>query len=256
MSDLEARPLAVPDLSLAPDPWRELRKATPARVGLGRSDGAMPLREVLDFQFAHAQARDAVHAVLDVAALQAALAPRPTLVVRSLATDRAAYLKRPDLGRKLDGAHELVAGAWDVVVVIADGLSATAVAHHAAPLLDALAAQLEGLALAPIVVATQARVALGDPIGEALGARLCVVLIGERPGLSTADSLGAYITLNPRPGRRDSERNCVSNIHRRGGLAYLDAAREIGWLVRAALRLGATGVALKPATDPALGRDR
>ena len=233
----------------AVDPWRELRAATPARVGLGRSGDTMPLRPVLDFQLAHAQARDAVHAALDVDALRATLEPRETRVVRSLAPDRATYLKRPDLGRKLDADHDLArdAGPADCLFVLADGLSATATARHAVPLLEATLPLLDGLSLAPFVVATQARVALGDEIGAALGARLCVILIGERPGLSVADSLGAYVTFAPRPGRRDSERNCISNIHGRGGLSYTAAARKLAWLIRAALQLGATGVTLKDA---------
>lgn len=233
----------------ASDPWRELRRATPARVGLGRSGDTMPLRPVLDFQLAHAQARDAVHAALDVAALRAALAPRDTLVARSLAPDRATYLKRPDLGRRLDETDppRPPSGGCDCVLVVADGLSATAVARHAPPLIDALLPLLDGLTLAPIVVATQARVALGDAIGAALSARLCAMLIGERPGLSVADSLGVYVTFAPRPGRRDSERNCISNIHANGGLGTPAAAKKLAWLIRAALQLGATGVTLKDA---------
>ena len=233
------------------DPWRELRQATPARVGLGRSGDTMPLGPVLAFQLAHAQARDAVHAVLDVKALAAALAPRDVLVAKSQAPDRTAYLKRPDLGRALDAqdaaALETARADCDCVFVVADGLSATATAAHAAKLIKATLPLLDGLALGPIVIATQARVALGDAIGQALGARLTIVLIGERPGLSVADSLGAYVTFDPKSGRRDSERNCISNIHANGGLSYALAARKLAWLVRAALKLGATGVTLKDA---------
>ena len=209
----------------------------------------MPLGPVLAFQLAHAQARDAVHAALDVAALREALSPHATLAARSQAPDRAIYLKRPDLGRALD-PHDrtaLAAPPCDCAFIVADGLSATATAAHAVPLIAACLPLLEGLTIGPIVVATQARVALGDAIGEALGARLCVVLIGERPGLSAADSLGAYVTFAPRPGRRDSERNCISNIHDHGGLSYPLAARKLAWLIRAALKLGATGVMLKDA---------
>ena len=246
------------------DPWTELREATPARVGLGRSGDTMPLGPVLAFQLAHAQARDAVHAALDVAALEQALtqtlAPHATHAVKSLAPDRATYLKRPDLGRALDSrdraALEAAAQApglspCDCVFVIADGLSATAVVAHAPALLAACLPLLEGLAVGPLVIATQARVALGDAVGDALGARLCVVLIGERPGLSVADSLGAYVTFAPRPGRRDSERNCISNIHDKGGLSSTLAARKLAWLIRAALERGATGVALKDSESAA-----
>ena len=262
MADIPAKP----DRAM-PDAWRELRAATPARIGLGRSGDTMPLRAVLDFQLAHAQARDAVHATLDVAALQRALAPRPTRVVTSLAPDRLTYLKRPDLGRRLDAddgiALQAEAAPCDCVFVLADGLSATATAAHAVPLLEATLPLLDGLAIAPIILATQARVALGDAIGAALGAHICVMLIGERPGLSVADSLGAYITFAPKPGRRDSERNCISNIHARGGLSIPLAARKLAYLVRAALQLGATGVTLKDAEealatpgDPATWSDR
>ena len=233
------------------DPWRELRQATPARVGLGRSGDTMPLGPVLAFQLAHAQARDAVHAALDVEALATALAPRDVLAVKSQAPDRAAYLKRPDLGRALDAddsaSLQAARADCDCVFVVADGLSATATEAHAAKLIEATLPLLEGLSIGPIVIATQARVALGDAIGAALGARFIVVLIGERPGLSVADSLGAYVTFAPRPGRRDSERNCISNIHANGGLSYDLAARKLAWLVRAALKLGATGVTLKDA---------
>ena len=233
----------------ATDPWRELRKATPARVGLGRSGDTMPLGPVLAFQLAHAQARDAVHAALDIDPIVAALAPRDVLVVKSQAPDRAAYLKRPDLGRALDfddtATLEAARAPCDCLFVVADGLSATATAAHAVEVIEATVPLLRGLSVGPIVVAQQARVALGDPVGEALGAKLTIVLIGERPGLSVADSLGAYVTFGPRVGRRDSERNCISNIHANGGLSYALAASKLAWLVRAALQLGATGVALK-----------
>jgi len=231
----------------AGDRWAALRAATSARIGLGRRGDAMPLAAVLDFQLAHAQARDAVHAALDTAALAEALGPHPVLQVRSAAPDRATYLRRPDLGRILDPDTPLdaPAGPVDLVFVVGDGLSATAVQAQAAPLVHACLARLDGVSVAPIVVARQARVALGDPIGERLGARLCAVLIGERPGLSVADSLGVYLTHGPRPGRRDSERNCISNIHGHGGLSTERAADTLAWLVREALRRGVTGVALK-----------
>jgi len=230
----------------ATDPWARLRAATAARIGLGRSGDAMPLGAVLDFQLDHARARDAVHAALDTAAVAAALAPHPVVQVRSAAPDRATYLRRPDLGRVLaDGTTlEAIPGGVDLVFVVGDGLSAGAVQAQAAPLIRACLARLDGVSVAPIVVATQARVALGDPIGAAFGARLGAVVLGERPGLSVADSLGIYLTHDPRPGRRDAERNCISNIHARG-LSLARAADTLAWLVREALRRGVTGVTLK-----------
>lgn len=253
--DRAPRAPVVPPVEAAggPDPWSALRAATSARVGLGRSGDAAPLRAVLDFQQAHAAARDAVHAPLDVDALEAALRPYPVVRVRSAAPDRAAYLRRPDLGRVLnsDPHPALHPGETrpDLVLVVADGLSATAVQAHAPAVVHACMARLRDWNVAPVVVATQARVALGDDVGERMGARLCAVLIGERPGLSVADSLGIYLTFEPRRGRRDSERNCISNIHARGGLAYDLAADKLAWLLREALRRGITGVGLKDEAD-------
>lgn len=241
-------------------PLARLRRFTPARIGLGRAGPALPTAEVLALALAHARARDAVHAPLDVPALEVALRAvgAAPFVVRSAAPDRATYLARPDLGRQLSpaaaAALEPPPQAPTVAVVIADGLSAVAALRHAPALLAALQARApERWGGAPIVVALQARVALGDAIGARLGARLVAVLIGERPGLSSPDSLGAYLTLHPRPGRTDAERNCVSNI-RPEGLPYADAARRIDWLVREALARGATGVALKDESEaePAL----
>ena len=229
----------------AADPWAPLRATTRARIGLGRAGDAPPLAEVLAFQLAHARARDAVHAPLDVAALRDALTPLPSVVVRSQAADRDTYLRRPNLGRALDPpCSDLLRGPCEAVFVIADGLSAVAVQRHAVPLLGATLARLDGWAVAPIVIATQARVALGDAIGGALNAELCAVLIGERPGLSAADSLGVYLTYRPRIGRRDAERNCISNIHA-GGLSYDAAADMLAWLMTEARRRRLTGVGLK-----------
>ncbi|WP_020178746.1 ethanolamine ammonia-lyase subunit EutC [Methylopila sp. M107] len=247
-----------------PDLWAGLRNATTARIGLGRSGNALPLKAVLDFQLAHAKARDAVHDPLDVAAVQKALAPLKTIAVASSAPDRPTYLRRPDLGRRLseDGFTALdgAGTGFDLVFVVADGLSATAVQSHAAPLVQAATERLKGFSIAPVVVATQARVALGDDVGERLGARLVAVLIGERPGLSVADSLGVYLTFGPKRGRRDAERNCISNVHTHGGLSYALAADKLAWLATAALRLGLTGVKLKddvdalaPPAAPAIG---
>lgn len=227
------------------DPFSALRQATPARVGLGRAGQGLPTAPMLAFQLAHARARDAVHAALDVEALRTALGG-DALVVASAAPDRATYLADPDLGRRLDPATApLPRGDHDLAIVVADGLSATAVQAHAAAVTAALRVRLKDWNIALSVIATQARVALGDPIGAALGARMVVVLIGERPGLSAADSLGAYITHDPKPGRRDSERNCVSNIRSLGGLAPGPAADKIAWLLTEARRLGFTGVDLK-----------
>jgi len=236
------------------DPWAALRAATPARIGLGRSGDALPVWDVLDFQLAHAKARDAVHRPLDAGAILEAVPG--SLLVRSAVSDRMAYLRRPDLGRRLheDCRADLVRhgapGGYDAVFVIADGLSPVGVQRHAVPLLQACLARLPGWSVAPAVIAVQARVALGDEVGELLGARLVAVLIGERPGLSVADSLGAYVTHAPQVGRRDSERNCVSNIHP-GGLSYDAAADMLAWLMTEARSRKLTGVALKD--DRAIG---
>ncbi|OCX67255.1 ethanolamine ammonia-lyase [Thioclava sp. SK-1] len=229
------------------DRWARLRAATPARIGLGRTGAGLPTGADLAFRLAHARARDAVHSALDFDALAADLAPLPVLRVASQAEDRASYLKRPDLGRKLaDGTRlEPLAVRPDVVFVVADGLSSDAVAAHAAEVVHASAARLAGRVIGPVVLASQARVAIGDQIGHALGARMVVVLVGERPGLTVADSLGAYITFAPAPGRRDSQRNCISNIHAKGGLSTDQAAHKIAWLVAQALRLELTGTGLK-----------
>ena len=208
------------------DPWDTLRAATRARVGLGRAGDGLSTAENLRLAAAHAQARDAVHTALDADAIVAALGERAGPVVHSQAADRAEYLQRPDLGRRLAPDHGLEAGEHDLVVVISDGLSARAVQDHAVAVVDALLPRLEGWSVAPVVVAEQARVALGDEIAVALGGRMVLVLIGERPGMSSPDSLGAYLTFEPRPGRVDSERNCVSNIRPPDGLTY-DGAAEI-----------------------------
>ncbi len=227
------------------DPWRLLRATTTARIGLDRAGDAPSLESVLAFQLAHARARDAVHAPLDTAALARAVAPLPVVHVRSQAPDRATYLRRPDLGRRLDiASHGALNGACEVVFVLADGLSAIGVQRHAPPFLRACLDRLTGWDVGPVVIATQARVALGDEVGAALGARLSAVLIGERPGLSVADSLGVYLTWQPQVGRRDSQRNCISNIHA-AGLAYDVAADMLVWLMTEASRRKLTGVDLK-----------
>ncbi|HEX2567223.1 MAG TPA: ethanolamine ammonia-lyase subunit EutC [Burkholderiales bacterium] len=222
------------------NPLAELRAFTPARIGIGRAGSGVPTQELLSFGLAHARARDAVHAALDVDRLGLD-AP----VVHSRALDRETYLRRPDLGRRLSEEASLKKSGKPVALVIADGLSATAVQSHAVPLIKQLTAIApERWAGAPAVVALQARVALGDEIGERLGAQLVCVLIGERPGLSSPDSLGCYLTFAPRVGRTDAERNCVSNI-RPQGLSYEAAARRIDWLAAAALARGLSGIGLK-----------
>jgi ethanolamine ammonia-lyase small subunit len=239
-----------------PSRWTDLRRFTAARVGLGRAGQGLPTAAHLDFQEAHARARDAVHSALDADALEAAIAPLglPVRRVASQAADRRAYLLRPDLGRRLRDADRaaLPAAPGAFLFVVADGLCATGVQVQAPALLAAAVPLLRraGLAVAPVILASQARVALGDDIGEAMGAAMVAVLIGERPGLSATDSLGLYLTLGPRRGRTDAERNCISNI-RPGGLGAAAAAEKLLWLSGAALRLGATGAALKdeqPAT--------
>jgi ethanolamine ammonia-lyase small subunit len=236
-----------PTLVIA-NPWEALRRHTPARIALGRAGPALPTGEVLAFGLAHARARDAVHLPLDVERLERELRSAgyaPARVV-SQAPDRATYLTRPDLGRRLDEeSARRLAGSAELLVTVEDGLSAIAVQNHVVPLLGELA-RLSAVRWsgAAIVIGERGRVALGDEIGERLNARLVVVMIGERPGLSSPDSLGVYVTHAPRIGRTDAERNCISNIHARG-LSYAEAARRLDWLVAAALARGVTGIALK-----------
>jgi len=232
---------------------RAARALTTARIGLGRTGVSLETRDLLDFQQAHALARDAVHARLDPASLAASLAgivPGEVLILRSAAPDRTAYLQRPDLGRKLDArSRELLAQLpvqteFDLALIVVDGLSALAVERHAAPLIAELLPHLGGWRLAPVSVVEQGRVAIGDEIGAAMRAQAAVVLIGERPGLSSPDSLGAYITWAPKAGCTDAERNCVSNI-RSDGLSYSFAAAQIAAILAEARRCRLTGVALK-----------
>ncbi len=245
------------DPGAAADPWQALREATRARVALGRTGDSLGTPETLALRLAHAAARDAVHVPVDMAALAAALGGRPHVVVHSAAPDRDTYLQRPDLGRRLDDAGRAAlaeaAGAgsgFDLVVVIADGLSSRAVQEHAVPLLDALTARLDGSwSVGPVVLAEQGRVALGDEIGTLLGAELVLVLIGERPGLSAADSLGAYLTYRPRVGCPDSARNCLSNIRPPDGQDYPVAARTLTLLMAEARKRRLTGVDLKDDFD-------
>ena len=229
---------------VAVDPWHALRAHTPARIALGRAGASLPTREVLGFGLAHARARDAVHHALDVQKIIQDLKSigHEATSVRSAALDRATYLTRPDLGRKLHDND--LSGTAEIVVAIEDGLSSIAVQTHAVPLLRELQNISDRWKDVAVVVATQGRVALGDEIGERMKARLVVVLIGERPGLTSPDSLGVYITHAPRVGRTDAERNCISNV-RPQGLGYAQAARRLDWLASAALARGVTGIGLK-----------
>jgi ethanolamine ammonia-lyase small subunit len=240
----------------ATDPWPLLRSFTTARIGLGRAGVSVPTGAQLAFQLAHAQARDAVQSALDVEALRRTLVEQghDPLTLHSAAPDRPTYLQRPDLGRRLGepSAKRVAARAaaapdgYDAAFVIADGLSALAVERHAAPLLAALwpALQREQWRLAPLCVVEQGRVAISDEIGALLAARQAVILLGERPGLSAPDSLGAYLTYAPRVGNTDAQRNCVSNI-REHGLTYAAAAHTLLYLMRAARQRQLSGVELK-----------
>jgi ethanolamine ammonia-lyase small subunit len=236
-----------------PRSLRDLRHLTPARVGLGRAGASLPTQALLAFTLDHARARDAVHAGFDTAAIVSGLGALglATRQVSSCAQGRKDYLRRPDLGRKLDAASRdsLASGRYgrcDLAIVIGDGLSPSAVNAHALELIRNLVPRLaaDAVGLGPVVVAEGARVALADEIGALLGARMAVMLIGERPGLSAPHSLGAYLTFAPQACRTDAMRNCVSNIHCTG-LSYDEAAFKIAWLVREGLARQATGVALK-----------
>jgi ethanolamine ammonia-lyase small subunit len=243
---------------------RDLQHLTPARVGLGRAGASLPTQALLEFTLDHARSRDAVHAELDISAIAAGLDALglQTLQVSSCVQSREDYLRRPDLGRKLDAAsQDLLAsgqhGPCDLAVVIGDGLSPSAVNAHGVELVRNLIPRLGATGLGPILVASGARVALGDEIGALLGVRMVAMLIGERPGLSAPHSLGAYLTFAPKAGCTDAMRNCVSNIHS-SGLSYDEAAFKIAWLVREGLARRATGVTLKDESGSqpaALSRD-
>lgn len=241
----------------AEEPWSALRRFTDARIGLGRSGVALPTREVLKFSMAHAQARDAVRTPIDWDPIESALAKLrlETVRVESAADERETYLRRPDLGRRLSAASRKRLAKEkkskpDLAIVVGDGLSSTGVMANAVAMIAALLpyAKKHRWKLGPVVLASQARVALGDDAGEALGAKTVLVLIGERPGLSSPDSLGAYLTWDPRIGRKDAERNCISNI-RAGGLSYEETAFKVAWLLREAFSRKLTGVQLKDESD-------
>ena len=238
------------------NPWLDLRRLTPARIALGRTGTSLPTHAQLDFQFAHAQARDAVHLPFDHAGLSQEMTARgrESLLLHSAAHDRHSYLQRPDLGRKLhdDSAQRLREyaqanpGGIDVAVVVADGLSALAVHRHTTPFLSHMEehATAEGWSLSPVILVEQGRVAVSDEIGELLGAKMVVMLIGERPGLSSPDSLGLYFTYAPKVGLTDAYRNCISNV-RLEGLSYAMAAHRLAYLMREACRRQLSGVNLK-----------
>ncbi|MDR3401721.1 MAG: ethanolamine ammonia-lyase subunit EutC [Chthoniobacter sp.] len=243
------------DLSLTPDPWHELRDITAARIALGRTGGSVPTRALLDFRLAHARARDAVLSHFDADALAAHLQAfgHPVLLAESAARDRAEFLQRPDLGRRLghDSRARLVEAAagsarCDLVIIISDGLSTLAATTQSEPLLAALLPLLDGSqwSLAPLIVARHARVGLQDEIGEIFRAKISLMLLGERPGLGSADSLGAYFTHAPALGMTDADRNCISNI-RPGGLSSAEAAHKLHYLLTQSRTLGLSGVALK-----------
>lgn len=232
---------------------KRLRGFTMARVALGRAGNSVPVREMLAFQLAHARARDAVYFPFDAARLAKELGG---LAVKSAARGRAEYLRRPDLGRSLSAeshaALQAARGSYDVAFVVCDGLSAPAIERNAADLLARLIPRLEGWILAPVVVCEQGRVAIGDRVGELLGASLAIVLIGERPGLSAADSMGVYLTWAPRTGRTDAERNCISNI-RPEGLSAAAAAELLLMLMVESRARGLSGVSLKAPLQSSTG---
>lgn len=249
------------DFDAVPAPWQALRKFTDARIALGTTGISQPTGAQLDFQLAHARARDAVHLPLDIDALMPALQAAwphagPPLLLHSAAANRNIYLQRPDLGRRLDApSRALLTDSdggnrrCDLAIVVADGLSSHAIAQNAAPFLEALHRQLaaEASSLAPLAIVQQGRVAVGDEVGEILAAKLVVVLIGERPGLSAPDSMGIYMTWAPRVGLTDERRNCISNV-RPAGLGYAQAAARLHYLLGQAQRRQLSGVALKDET--------
>jgi len=243
--------------NVSEDPWHQLRQFTRARIALGRTGTSMPTREILNFGMAHAMARDAVHLPLDTLQLAEKFQERGfnTLHIHSLAQDRATYLLRPDLGRRLNRESVDLLQTnkppqlLDMMFIIGDGLSSMAIERHALPMLAAIRERKpDGWDHFPIVIASQCRVALGDEAGELIGAKMVVMIIGERPGLSSPDSLGIYITFGPNLQRHDAERNCISNI-RPEGLDYAAAAHKFLWLAEEAARLGLSGVGLKDESD-------
>jgi len=234
------------------DLWESLQELTAARIALGRAGSSIPIKQSLQLKLAHAHARDAIYSELDVDGLIEGLQHHdlPILKVHSNAESREQYLQRPDMGRQLHEASAQTlyvhAAPCDICIIVADGLSAHAVNTNAVPLINALMPLFKGMnyTVSPIILAEQSRVALADPVAHALQARLSIILIGERPGLSSADSVGAYLTYNPKPGLTDESRNCVSNI-RSQGLVFDKAAQKIFYLVQEAFKRKLSGVALK-----------
>lgn len=252
-----SEPANDPNAYVIEDAWQKLAGITPARIALGRAGTGLPTREVLRFALAHAQARDAVHTPFDSAHMAQEIAALgfETVEIASAAPARDAYLRRPDLGRRLSDEsrallREKASGPIDLAIVVADGLSSTAIHAQAVPFLAEFKARIAeaGWRAGPVAVASQARVALGDEVGELMRAATVVVLIGERPGLSSPDSLGLYLTFAPRVGRSDAERNCISNV-RGEGLSHAHAAFKLAWLLKEALARRLTGVSLKDESD-------
>jgi ethanolamine ammonia-lyase small subunit len=245
-----------PISEIEPHPLAQLRRFTPARISLNRTGNSLTTSDLLDFSLAHALARDAVHNQLDSESIiqQLKAADLEFIQVHSAAKDRATYLRRPDLGRKLEeSSRTLLAEAKpaiqpDIVFVIADGLSAIAPERYAVPIIQQIRQLLPDWSSGPVVIAEQARVALGDEAGELLQAEITVMLIGERPGLSSPDSLGIYLTYDPKPGRTDAERNCISNV-RAEGVSIERAAETLSYLITSARRLQLSGVGLKDDSD-------
>jgi ethanolamine ammonia-lyase small subunit len=262
--------MSKPNATVVNNPWQALRKFTAARIALGRSGVSLPTSAQLEFQLAHAQARDAVHLALDTKALTGRLCDSfadgtRCLTLSSAAGNRDTYLQRPDLGRRLDAASRAVlqelrqnhepAANYDLAIVIADGLSALAIEQNALPFLEALMRKLapEDWTLAPIAIVRQGRVAIGDEVGELFNAKVVVILIGERPGLSSPDSMGLYLTWAPRIGLTDESRNCISNV-RPAGLSYEEAAFKLHYLLTQARQRQLSGVKLKDETGAAGGQ--
>lgn len=256
MASADDTPLSPPPADAGRDPWLGLRRYTSARIALGRTGGSQRTDTVLDFRLSHARARDAVLAGFDPAVVTSPLgaAGLSSLTLATAVSDRRAYLLRPDLGRRLDPASREKLSALsaapgyappDLVCIVSDGLAAAAT-NHAVPTLLPLLSELRsaGWSIGPVVVVPLARVKIQDEIGSLLGARYTLMLLGERPGLGTPDSLGAYFTARPAPERTDADRNCVSNI-RPEGLPPAQAAAKLAWLLRESARTGLGGVALK-----------
>ena len=244
------------------DAWIALRRFTPARIALGRAGHAVPTTALLEFQLAHAQARDAVHFPWDLAAFAEKVQGIGTevLILETPVTNRSEYLRRPDLGRVLTEEsrtqlRSVNANPADVALIVTNGLSSTAVERHGILLLQAIVAgcRARGVSLSPVSLVADGRVALADDIGSVLAARTAVIIVGERPGLSAADSLGIYMTFRPQPGKTDADRNCISNIRPPEGLGYEEAAAKLLSLIGEAMRLGISGVALKDENTGLLG---